>query len=270
MRFLPIRPSRAAGLVPAQVGAGVNPAARSVGAGVHPAARGVVLLVVLVVVAMLSLACATFSELMRVEHAAARISISQAQARALADSGIEMARVFMLKDDLQQEELGGWYDNPDVFRGVPVIDDENPRRRGRVAMVAPLVEDGAYQGIRFGLEDESTRLNLNVLMMLDEKVEGAGREILMGLPGMTEDIADAILDWLDEDDEPREFGAEKEEYASLDTPYVPKNGPLETVEELLLVRDVTPWLMFRSDANRNGYQAPDEPDAENLEDVDNA
>ena len=32
----------------------------------------------------------------------------------------------------------------------------------------------------------------------------------------------------------------------------PKNGPLETVEELLLVRGVTPQLLFGADINRNG------------------
>ena len=37
----------------------------------------------------------------------------------------------------------------------------------------------------------------------------------MGLPGMTEDVADAILDWLDTDDEPRELGAEIEYYSGL-------------------------------------------------------
>ncbi len=275
-----VKAQRAAGLVPAQIRAGINPAARSVCAGINPAARsiraganptarGVVLLVVLVVIALLSLACATFSELMQAERGAARVAVAQAQARALADSGVEMARIFVHKDAEDQKTLGGWYNNEAVFRGVTVIDDEEPQSRGRFTIVAPAVEDGLYEGIRFGLEDESTRLNLNTLIAVDRMVEGAGREILMGLPGMTEDVADAILDWLDEDDEPREFGAEKEEYAALDTPYAPKNGPLETVEELLLVRDVTPWLLFGSDANRNGYRDADEPDADSLEGVDN-
>jgi DNA uptake protein ComE-like DNA-binding protein len=76
--------------------------------------------------------------------------------------------------------------------------------------------------------------------------------MLMGLPGMTEDVADAILDWLDEDDETREVGAEYDYYSSLDPPYAPKNGPFETVEELLLVRGVTPDLLFGRDVNRNG------------------
>jgi hypothetical protein len=69
---------------------------------------------------------------------------------------------------------------------------------------------------------------------------------------MTEDVADAILDWLDTDEQPREYGAEADYYATLDPPYGAKNGPLETVEELLLVKGVTPLLLFGSDINRNG------------------
>jgi DNA uptake protein ComE-like DNA-binding protein len=78
------------------------------------------------------------------------------------------------------------------------------------------------------------------------------RDLLLALPGMSYEIADAILDWMDEDDEPREYGAEVDYYSSLDPPYAPKNGLLETVEELLLVRGVTPQLLFGADVNRNG------------------
>jgi DNA uptake protein ComE-like DNA-binding protein len=81
---------------------------------------------------------------------------------------------------------------------------------------------------------------------------GGGKQLLMALPGMTEDTADAILDWLDTDDEPRELGCEIEYYSGLSPAYAPKNGPLETVEELLLVRGVTPQLLFGADINRNG------------------
>ena len=43
-------------------------------------------------------------------------------------------------------------------------------------------------------------------------------------------------DWLDEDDGARIDGAEDEYYLELDPPYRPRQGPLETVEELLLIR----------------------------------
>jgi len=232
--------------------------------------RGMVLVLVLVVISLLTLACFTFSKLMLAERKAAHLSARRVQAWALADSGVEMARVFLMQDELAQDELGGWFDNETKFRGVLVIGDEQAADSGRFTIVAPQMVDGIAEGIRFGLEDESTRLNLNTLLLADQSSENGGREILMGLPGMTEDIADAILDWMDEDDEPREYGAEADYYSALDPGYAPKNGPLETLEELLLVRDVTPWLLFGPDANHNGYIDSDEPGDLSFENADNS
>ncbi|MGA2798765.1 MAG: hypothetical protein ABSE63_14385, partial [Thermoguttaceae bacterium] len=77
-------------------------------------------------------------------------------------------------------------------------------------------------------------------------------------------------DWIDTDDQPREYGAETEYYSSLTPPYMPKNGPLSTIEELLLVRGITPALLFGSDINRNGRIDVDEPANVNLPGVDNS
>ncbi|MBN2476171.1 MAG: general secretion pathway protein GspK [Pirellulales bacterium] len=229
-----------------------------------------VLVLVLVVIAMLTLACFTFSKLMLVERRASRLSARRAQARCLAESGLEMARMFVINDEEVQDENGGWYDNEAWFRGVAVVDDEVGLDPGRFTIVAPQLVDGVADGIRFGLEDESTRLNLNTLLTADQATENGGRQILMGLPGMTEEIADAILDWIDEDDDIREFGAEVDFYSTLSSPYEPKNGPLETVEELLLVRGVTPWLLFGADVNRNGFLDANETGAQSIDGVDNS
>ena len=92
----------------------------------------------------------------------------------------------------------------------------------------------------------------------------------MTLPGMTESIADAILDWLDEDDDTRLLGAERDYYSSLDPPYAPRNGPIGSIEELLLVREVTPALLFGADLNRNtGIEAGEQP-LTVIENVDNS
>ena len=75
----------------------------------------------------------------------------------------------------------------------------------------------------------------------------------MSLPGMTEEVADAILDWLDEDEEPRPLGAEfADYYLNLQPAYKPANGPIQSIEQLLLVRGVTPQMLFGYDENRNG------------------
>src|SRR5262249_55773334 len=91
--------------------------------------------------------------------------------------------------------------------------------------------------------------------------------LLMTLPGMTEQIADAILDWIDPDDDPREQGAERDYYASLPHPYAPRNGPLASIDELLLVRGVTPALLYGADLNRNFAIDGNE---QNLAQIDNA
>ena len=88
-----------------------------------------------------------------------------------------------------------------------VNDDPLAAFRGRFTLFAPdLTTDGYYGGIRYGLENESARLNLNTVLLADSAKEGNAKAILMGLPGMTESIADAILDWIDPDDDQRRLG----------------------------------------------------------------
>ncbi len=229
-----------------------------------------VLVVVLVVITMLSLGGFTLAELMLCEREAADLAVQQAQAQAVAHSGIEAVGWLLSQDEQVQTEWGGWYDNAQFLRGRLVVDQGVGNPRARFTVVARQFQENVGPTIRFGLEDESARLNLNVLTQLDDKLPGGARELLMGLPGMTPQIADAILDWMDSDDEPREYGAEREYYSLLDPPYEPANGLLRTIEELLLVRDVTPELLFGCDLNRNGLPDADEPAPDMLAEVDNS
>ena len=57
-------------------------------------------------------------------------------------------------------------------------------------------------------------------------------------------ILEALVDWVDPDPQPSGFnGAERDYYQSLDPPYLPANRPFSSVEELRLVRGMTPRLM---------------------------
>lgn len=215
--------------------------------------RGLVLILVLVAVVLMAFAAYTFTGLMLNERQAVELSAHQVQARVQVESGVDRVRRFLYMTADEQREAGGYFDNPTHFRGLVVQDDLDPILRGRVTMLAPNLDDsGRIGGLRYGLADESARLNINALLLADEQMEGGGRQLLMALPGMTVDIADAILDWIDEDEEPRESGAESDYYSGLDPPFAARNGPLETVEELLLVRGITPELLFGLDTNRNG------------------
>jgi type II secretory pathway component PulK/DNA uptake protein ComE-like DNA-binding protein len=230
--------------------------------------HGSVLVLTLVVVAMLTLGAAAFFERMFAEHQAERAHGQQLQASQLAESGVEYMKVLLARDPEQVQQLGGLYNNSSLFQGVVVNDDPMAAFRGRFTLFAPdLTSDGYFGGVRYGLENESARLNLNTVLLADSAQAGNAKKILMGLPGMTDAIADAILDWIDPDNEQRESGAELDYYGSLDPPYAPRNGPLGSIEELLLVRGVTPALLFGADLNRNGVVDGNE---QNLASIDNA
>jgi hypothetical protein len=215
--------------------------------------QAIVLLIVLVVVVMLSLSCYSFCTLMQGEYAGALQMGKRIQTRQFVDSGVEWTRLLLARGTAELRDLNGIYDNPELFQGIVVKQSELPDEIGLFSIVAPGMDDSGLQSsFRFGLTDQSSRLNLNILTLADQFQENGGRLILMALPNMDEYTADAILDWIDEDDEPREFGAEFEYYSALDYPYAPKNGQPDSVAELLLIKGVTPELLFGADVNHNG------------------
>ncbi len=227
-----------------------------------PHRRGVVLLAVLIVVVMLSLAAYQYGDLMLSEHKATVNAHRSAQARSLADSGVHYAAALLASPDSIANVLNGnpWH-NPDAFQDVEVQGDPASRNKGRFSIISP-VDPGDSDlpgGVRYGVLDEGGRMNLNSLLKLDPSGDLA-HAMLMKLPNMTDEVANAIVDWIDSDTTPRTGGAESDYYGGLSPAYRCKNGPLDSIEELLLVKGVTKELLFGSDLNRNGVQDADEAD----------
>ena len=104
----------------------------------------------------------------------------------------------------------------------------------------------------FGLIDEASKLNLNTVTLA----------MIELLPNMTPELAAAIIDWRDADDEVSTNGVEVDGYLRLPVPYVPKNGPFETAEELRMVYGMTPELLYGEDFNRNGVLDENENDGD--------
>ena len=211
----------------------------------------VVLFIVMVVIVMISLAGLSFVITMSTENKAVHVSGDQMQIEQVAASGEELLKAYAELSREQRREADGAIENPELFRGALVVDDGSGKYRARFSIVAPRIEDEQIRGIRFGAENESARLNLAVLPQWDAQQPGAARDALMSLPGMTEPIADAILDWIDVDPAPRPNGAEAEYYAGLGVPYRPRNGIPTSLDELLLIRDVSRHLLFGGDADFN-------------------
>jgi general secretion pathway protein K len=91
------------------------------------------------------------------------------------------------------------------------------------------------------IQNESGKVNINAasrglleMMLSAFDLDDQDKEI----------IIDSILDWRDEDDSYRLNGAEDEYYGSLAHPYEAKNGFFDSVDELLLVRGMTPEIFY--------------------------
>jgi len=106
----------------------------------------------------------------------------------------------------------------------------------------------------FGLVDESSKLNLNTARL----------GTLEGLPGMTPDLAAAIVSWRTGSGSgtTSNDATGDNTYAQLTPPRRNKHAPFESVDELRLVYGATLDLLFGEDTNRNGVLDLNEDDGD--------
>jgi general secretion pathway protein K len=200
--------------------------------GLLSKAKGVALVMVLWVVAILSVIVLEFCFAMRTEVNIANNYKEEFQLYAMAEGGVQRAiaeliykhdpRVQLMRKTMKLEE-------------VPSEKKE-------------WVTDGRPYPLPFGqgvcevrVMSEAGKININLVS------ESTLRKIIgnFGLEGEERDaVVDSILDWRDADDFHRVNGAENDYYQSLKEPYDCKNGNLDSLEELLLVRGLSPDLFY--------------------------
>ena len=97
--------------------------------------------------------------------------------------------------------------------------------------------------VRVVIEDEERKIDLNRLMLPNGIAPDERRlavfQRLLDTVGIDRAVADAVVDWLDVDENPRVGGAESSYYLGLPKPYRTKNDLFDTIGELRLVRGVT-------------------------------
>ncbi|MGH8713291.1 MAG: general secretion pathway protein GspK [Casimicrobiaceae bacterium] len=183
-----------------------------------PAAqRGIALVLVLWLTALLTVIAGSFAYAMRNEAQAARNTVSQAQARALADGAVART-VFEL---MRPRTLPGVW----TADGTVHVWDDNGSRVAASAV------------------DESGKIDLNAAT--DPLLRG----LLQTAGQLDADTAsrfvDVIGDWKDADELRRPNGAEASDYRAAGLTYKPANAAFETVAELQRVLGMTPALYAR-------------------------
>ena len=210
---------------------------------------GSVLIVVIWIVLILASLILVLAHTIRVEAVAATNHVSQVQAEAVANGAIQY--VFA---KLSEENSTVNY-STDQYEAMQVGD-------GYFWILRPNLS--GERDYDFGLVDEAGKINLNS----DAPQELL--EMLLKLPNMTAELANSIIDWQDEDEDVSAGGAEGEYYLLLGEPYQCKNAPLETIEEVLLIKGGSLQLLYGEDTNRNGMLDWNENDGEQSPPADNS
>lgn len=245
--------------------------------------RGIVLPMVLLVLVLVAVMATSFAFHTGARLAGTRAVQTRLQTRLAAEAGLEKAKLLLAN---QRLDMNAWYHDPEELHRVIVYmpngdetiwgtrdeyDDE--KLIYRFSLVADDFTDDE-EFIRFGITDESSKLNLNtatreqLLIIVQHAIGDRAEE----LEFTADDIVDAILDWRDEDDAPQkeEGDTEGPYYDGLVKRYPVKNAPFETVEELLLVKGVDGRLLYGEDQDRNGLLSTNEDDGAETFPDDNA
>jgi|SRR5579872_82886 len=126
-------------------------------------------------------------------------------------------------------------------RAVAALLDVRPDRRWR-SNGTP--NDFAFEGrrIKISIQDELGKIDMN------QAEESAFVSLLQSVglePGSASDLADKILDWRTTTSLKHLNGAKESEYRAAGNAFQPRNGPFQSVDELLMVMDMTPEIFRR-------------------------
>jgi general secretion pathway protein K len=197
-----------------------------------PDARGVALIMVLWVVAILSVVAFEFCFAMRTEVYITQNYKEDLQRYAMAEGGVQRAIAELIyKHDPTIQQM----------RRTLKVEETPPEQREWVTDGRPYLIPFDQGTCDIRIMSEAGKVNINIVS------ESTLRKIIerLGIEGEAKDIVvDSILDWRDPDDFYRVNGAENDYYQSLKEPYNAKNSNLDSIEELLLVRGVTPDLFY--------------------------
>jgi general secretion pathway protein K len=204
-----------------------------------PRESGIALIIVMLVILVLAMLAGGFAYSVKVETTLARNASHDYEFEWLGRSGVELARYVVAQqlqipnepyDALNQKWAGGPMGTNEALAAISLTD----------VRLGP----GTFN---VKLTDCERKFNINAAdpIILAQALKLCGVDV-----SEAGQITDSILDWIDPDDQPRPSGAESDFYLGSNPPYQAKNGPLDDLTELMLIRGVSPDMFFGTDLSQ--------------------
>ncbi len=217
------------------------------------ARAGIALVMVMVIILVFAGLAGLLASMMTVETKLARNTSWDTELEWLGRSGIELAKHVLAQpnqsgqpyDGLNQIWAGGTGETNDALEGISLTDNQ--------------LGHGTFS---VKITDADRKFNINLAAsspelaaMLDQGL------ILMGVDGAeAPHIRNAIGDWIDTDDNPRlgSTDTESAHYLALRPPYSAKNGFIDDLTELMMIKGITPNMYFGSGGGAAGNTIQDQ------------
>jgi general secretion pathway protein K len=199
--------------------------------------QGIALIIVMISIFVLTVLAGGFAYSMKVETKLASNGNSEEELQWLGRSGVEYARWVLANSMADPTQPYDSIDQPwatgSGFLGptnAPIAEVQNPFSLGN-------------GNVKWKITDLERKWNINALL------QPGGQDILqnafmnMGLDaGDMTPLINSILNWMDNGN--RIQGAKSEEYQRMNPPYSAKNGPIDDLSELLLIKGITPEMYW--------------------------
>lgn len=201
--------------------------------------QGSALIVALWVILLITLLISSFAFDMHVEADITSYYRKRNKAHYIAQAGMELAESLLRRLSQVDEEALGADDEQEQL----LIAAQNLRRGVGVQRLSRSIGEGT---LSLDIVPEEGRRNINALSREDY----ADWEEILDQANIPEDrwpeLIDCFNDWVDEDDLKRLSGAESDDPYYEQLGYVPKNGPLNTLDELMMIKGFDAEVLYGS------------------------
>jgi general secretion pathway protein K len=203
--------------------------------------EGAALIIALWVLMILSIIVGSFAFEMQLESRLVSHKRKRFQAEVLARSGVEYAKALIDQSPKVKElEIEEMDDEEGFLQAALYI------KRG--LRTSSTIEQGEGS---FTVTIQSAEAGRNINRLSRE--EWLDILEMANVPSTDWDsMLDCLQDWIDPGDEHRLNGAESDDPFYEDAGYSVKNGPLDSVEELLLVKGWGPDILYGKEADEDG------------------
>ncbi len=199
--------------------------------------RGYVLIIVLITTTLLITITTDFIIASQTNIGYMRKFSKKLKAGYLAKSGIELCKSLLEAD--KNGEAGSIFPGVNSDKNIDSYHDLWAKEFPEVP-----IDEGS---IKVSITDENSKINLSVLAteFVDKTTYyGITQRFFVNM-GLLMDFADIIIDWVDIDDSPFPYGAESSDYyMTLPIPYSAKNAAMDSIDELLMLKKMTPEIFY--------------------------